>query len=69
MNPAPLSCRPWDIGEGRPVASAACLDAGLVARTPADMYAGRQAAIPDRRAARLKRETLARRKRENLRVA
>jgi transposase InsO family protein len=36
--------------------------------TPADMYEGRQAAILDRRA-RIKRETLARRKRENLRVA
>ena len=36
--------------------------------TPADMYEGRQVAILDRRA-RIKRETLARRKRENLRVA
>jgi len=36
--------------------------------TPADTYEGRQAAILDRRA-RIKRETLARRKRENLRVA
>ena len=36
--------------------------------TPADMYAGRQAAILDRRA-RIKRATLARRKQENLRVA
>ena len=36
--------------------------------TPADMYAGRQQAILDRRA-RLKRATLVRRKRENLRVA
>ena len=36
--------------------------------TPADVYAGRQVAIRDRRA-RIKRETLARRKRENLRVA
>ena len=36
--------------------------------TPADMYEGRQGAILDRRA-RIKRETLARRKRENLRVA
>ena len=36
--------------------------------TPADVYEGRQATILDRRA-RLKRATLARRKRENLRVA
>src|SRR6516164_444664 len=36
--------------------------------TPADMYAGRQGAILNRRA-RIKRATLARRKRENLRVA
>ncbi len=36
--------------------------------TPADMYEGRQVVILDRRA-RIKRETLARRKRENLRVA
>jgi hypothetical protein len=33
--------------------------------TPADVYAGRQGAILDRRA-RIKRETLARRKRNNL---
>ncbi len=36
--------------------------------TPADVYEGRQVAILDRRA-RIKRETLAQRKRENLRVA
>jgi putative transposase len=36
--------------------------------TPADVYEGRQATILDRRA-RIKRATLARRKRENLRVA
>ena len=36
--------------------------------TPADVYEGRQAAILDRRA-RIKRETLARRKRANLRAA
>ena len=36
--------------------------------TPADVYEGRQAAILDRRA-RIKRETLARRKRENLSAA
>ena len=41
---------------------------GLQNVTPADVYAGRQAAILDRRA-RIKRETLARRKRENLRAA
>jgi putative transposase len=36
--------------------------------TPADVYAGRQVAILDRRA-RIKRRTLARRKRANLRAA
>lgn len=36
--------------------------------TPADVYEGRQVAILDRRA-RIKRETLARRKRENLTAA
>jgi len=36
--------------------------------TPADVYAGRQAAILDRRA-RIKRRTLAQRKRENLSAA
>ncbi len=36
--------------------------------TPADVYEGRQATILDRRA-RIKRETLARRKRENLTAA
>jgi len=36
--------------------------------TPADVYAGRRGAILDRRA-RIKRETLARRKRENLSAA
>jgi transposase InsO family protein len=36
--------------------------------TPADVYEGRQATILDRRA-RIKRETLARRKRENLSAA
>ena len=36
--------------------------------TPADVYAGRQAAILDRRA-QIKRDTLARRKRENLHAA
>ena len=36
--------------------------------TPADVYEGRQSAILDRRA-RIKRETLARRKRENLSAA
>jgi hypothetical protein len=36
--------------------------------TPAAMYEGRQVAILDRRA-RIKRETLARQKQENLRVA
>ena len=36
--------------------------------TPADVYEGRQAAIVDRRA-RIKRKTLARRKRDNLRAA
>jgi len=36
--------------------------------TPADVYAGRQLAILERRA-RIKRDTLARRKRENLTAA
>jgi transposase InsO family protein len=36
--------------------------------TPADVYEGRQATILDRRA-RIKRETLARRKRDNLTAA